>query len=200
MSWDADLTDIDLHVFEPTGEHANYAHQLTAIGGLVSRDFTRGYGPEEYVLRRAVPGAYQIKAHYFGSHQQRLCGPCTVTVNVFTNYCRPDEQRQVMTLRLEESGADFLVGEVVIQGGSQPSSQKNLSLPDTLHQLRKGMSVNQITKMIGQPHKVKTAEMDSNSIVLIYCLPDRSELKIALGPELLWARLAMSGAEVEIVA
>ena len=129
MSWDADLTDIDLHVFEPTGEHANYAHQLTAIGGLVSRDFTRGYGPEEYVLRRAVPGAYQIKAHYFGSHQQRLCGPCTVTVNVFTNYCRPDEQRQVMTLRLEESGADFLVGEVAIQGGSQPSSRKNLQSP-----------------------------------------------------------------------
>jgi tetratricopeptide (TPR) repeat protein len=200
ISWDADLTDIDLHVFEPTGEHANYAHQLTAIGGLVSRDFTRGYGPEEYVLRRAVPGAYKIKAHYFGSHQQRICGPCTITVNVFTNFCRPDEQRQVMTLRLEESSADYLVGEVVIQGGSQPSSQKNLSLPDTLHQLRKGMSVVQITKMIGQPDCVKTIELDSKAIVLIYCLPDRSELKIALGPELLWARLAMSGAEVELVA
>jgi len=200
MSWDADLTDIDLHVFEPTGEHVSYAHQLTAIGGLVSRDFRDGYGPEEYVLRRAVPGAYQIKAHYYGSHQQTLCGPCTVTVNVFTNYCRPDEQRRVMTLRLEESGADFLVGEVVIQGDKTSSSRKGLSLRDTLQRLRKGMSVDQITEIIGQPHKVETVEMESDSMVLVYRLPDSSELKIALGPELLWARLAMSGAEVEIVA
>ncbi|MBB5349541.1 DUF2135 domain-containing protein [Desulfoprunum benzoelyticum] len=200
MSWDADLTDIDLHVFEPAGEHASYAHQLTAIGGLVSRDFRDGYGPEEYVLRWAVPGAYQIKAHYYGSQQQTLCGPCTVTVNVFTNYCRPDEQRQVMTLRLEESGADFLVGEVVIKGDRTSSSRKRLSLPDTLHRLRKGMTVDQIMEMIGQPHKVESAEEESDSMVLVYCLPDRSELKIALGPELLWARLAMAGAEVEIVA
>jgi len=194
------FTDIDLHVFEPTGEHANYANQLTAIGGLVSRDFRDGYGPEEYVLRRAVPGVYQIKTHYFGSHQQRLCGPCTVTVNVFTNYCRPDEQRQVMTLRLEESGADFLVGEVVIQGDKTSSSRKGLSLPNTLHCLRKGMSVDQVKKMIGQPHKVESAEVESDSMVLVYSFPDRSELKIALGPDLLWARLAMDGAEVEIVA
>ena len=200
MSWDADLTDIDLHVFEPTGEHASYAHQLTAIGGLVSRDFRDGYGPEEYVLRRAVPGGYQIKAHYYGSHQQTLCGPCTVTVTVFTNYCRPDEQRQVMTLRLGESGSDFLVGEVVIQGDRTSSPWKGLSLPDTWQQLRKGMSVDQITKVIGQPHKVMPTAMESDSIVLVYRLPDHSELKIALGPELLWARLAMAGAEVEIVA
>jgi len=200
MSWDADLTDIDLHVFEPTGEHANYADQLTAIGGLVSRDFRDGYGPEEYILRRAVPGAYQIKAHYYGSHQQTLCGPCAVTVNVFTNYCRADEERQVMTLRLEESGDDFLVGEVVIQGDRTSSSRKGLSLPDALHRLRKGMSVDQVTKIIGQPQKVESGEVESDSMVLVYRLPDRSELKIALGPELLWARLAMAGAEVEIIA
>ena len=200
MSWDADLTDIDLHVFEPTGEHASYAHQLTAIGGLVSRDFRDGYGPEEYVLRRAVPGTYQIKAHYYGSHQQTLCGPCAVTVNVFTNYCRADEERQVMTLRLEESSAEFLVGEVVIQGDRTSSHRKGLSLPERWQQLRKGMSVDQITRMIGQPHKVMPAAMESDSIVMVYRMPDRSELKIALGPELLWARLAMAGAEVEIIA
>ncbi|MGP1667649.1 MAG: hypothetical protein ACTS5I_17460, partial [Rhodanobacter sp.] len=32
MSWDADLTDVDLHVFEPTGEHAYYGHNRTEIG------------------------------------------------------------------------------------------------------------------------------------------------------------------------
>ena len=42
MSWDADLTDVDLHVFEPTGEHAYYGHNRTSVGGLVSLDFRQG--------------------------------------------------------------------------------------------------------------------------------------------------------------
>ncbi len=116
MSWDADNTDIDLHVFEPDGSHAYYASNLTEQGGLVSRDVTDGYGPEEYVLQKALPGTYTIKAHYYGSHQQTLLGPCTVKVDVFTNYARSNEERQTLTLRLDKSGEDFVVGEVVVAG------------------------------------------------------------------------------------
>lgn len=181
MSWDADLTDIDLHVFEPTGEHANFAHRLTEIGGLVSRDFRDGYGPEEYVLRRAVPGVYKIKAHYFGSHQQTLCGPCTVTVNVFTNYGRSVEVKQVLTLRLEESGYDIMVGEVTVQGNPKRSADTDDALSRNANNLQKGMSVDKIFKLLGQPHRVR-AENDDKTIVLAYVLPD------------------MTGAEVEIVS
>ncbi len=112
MSWDADLTDVDLHVFEPTGEHAYYGHNQTEIGGMVSRDFTQGYGPEEYVLRRAYPGEYTVKAHYYGSSQQDLVGPCTVIVNAFLNYGRDDEQKQVLTLRLDKPSDQVLVGKI----------------------------------------------------------------------------------------
>jgi hypothetical protein len=114
LSWDADLTDVDLHLHEPTGEHAFYGHAATFIGGLVSRDFTQGYGPEEYVVRRAVPGAYAIKVHYYGSHQQRLVGPATITATVFTNWGRPEERREVMTIRLADPRDLEPVGEVTI--------------------------------------------------------------------------------------
>ena len=117
MSWDADLTDVDLHVLEPTGDHAYYGNHLTAIGGLVSRDFTQGYGPEEYVLRRAVPGDYQVKARYYGSHQQALAGPCTVVARVFTDYGRPREARQDLVLRLEQPGDEIPVGCVTLGKG-----------------------------------------------------------------------------------
>ncbi len=120
MSWDADMTDVDLHVFEPSEEHAYYGHNLTIMGGLVSKDFTDGYGPEEYVLKKARPGKYRIKAHYFGSHQQGMLGPCTVTATVFTNYGRGNEAKQVLTLRLDESGDDIFVGEVEIENGNKP--------------------------------------------------------------------------------
>jgi Ca-activated chloride channel homolog len=116
MSWDADNTDIDLHVIEPSGEEAFYGHNTTTIGGHVSRDFTQGYGPEEYVLRRSLGGVYTIRCKYYGSRQQTLVGPATVTATVITNFGRPDERRQVLTLRLDTVKDSVEVGKVMIAG------------------------------------------------------------------------------------
>ncbi|HAE41133.1 MAG TPA: hypothetical protein DCG57_21235 [Candidatus Riflebacteria bacterium] len=66
MTWDADQTDMDLWVMEPSGEKAFYSNPRTQIGGLVSRDFTQGYGPEEYMIRHARHGTYEIKTNFYG--------------------------------------------------------------------------------------------------------------------------------------
>ena len=47
LTWDADMTDIDIHVTEPSGELARYDHNLATIGGLVSRDFAKGAAEAE---------------------------------------------------------------------------------------------------------------------------------------------------------
>ncbi len=112
LSWDTDLTDIDLWVEEPSGERADYSHNLTTIGGLVSHDFTQGYGPEEYVLRRAMPGTYVVKANFFGSSAQSLTGAVTLQLELFTNYGRANEKRQAITIRLTESKETFTVGKL----------------------------------------------------------------------------------------
>ena len=82
MTWDTDNTDIDLHVTEPTGETCVYNHNRTTIGGALSKDFTQGYGPEEYMLRKLMPGQYKIQAHFYGSRDQKLIGPTTVQATV----------------------------------------------------------------------------------------------------------------------
>jgi tetratricopeptide (TPR) repeat protein len=112
LTWDADMTDIDLHVTEPSGEQALYSHNLTTIGGLVSRDFTQGYGPEEYGLRKAMHGTYKIEVNYFGSQASQLQGPVTVQAEVIAHFGRPNETRKSLTLRLEEKKETSLVGEV----------------------------------------------------------------------------------------
>ena len=112
MTWHADATDIDLWVTEPSGEKAYYQHDRTTIGGLVSRDFTGGYGPEEYLLRKAMHGTYRIEANYYGSRATRLLGPVTVEVDVFTHYGRPNQQRKSLSLRLKEAKETFKVGEI----------------------------------------------------------------------------------------
>jgi tetratricopeptide (TPR) repeat protein len=117
MTWDADVTDIDLHVVEPSTEEAFYGYNLTLSGGMVSRDFTQGYGPEEYVIHHAPKGAYKIMANYYGSQQQSVQGPVTVQATVITNFGRPTEERKSLTLRLTDQKETVTVGEVRVEGG-----------------------------------------------------------------------------------
>lgn len=112
LSWDADNTDIDIHVLEPNGEEAFYENRRTASGGFVSRDITTGYGPEEYLQLKGQEGIYKVLTHYYGSSQQKLTGPATATVTVYTNYARPNEKRQILSLRLDKPKEKVTVGEV----------------------------------------------------------------------------------------
>jgi len=112
LTWDADLTDMDLWVVEPSGEKAYYGHNRTTIGGLVSRDFTQGYGPEEYLLKKAMLGTYKVQTNFYGSQAQTLIGAVTLQVDIYTNYGRPNEKKKSLTLRLTEKKETFTVGEV----------------------------------------------------------------------------------------
>ena len=110
MSWDADETDIDIHVLEPNGEEAFYGNRRTAEGGFVSEDVTTGYGPEEYLKKELESGKYKILSNYYASHQTALTGATTVTATVYTGTAQ--EKRQVLTLRLDKPKDKHLVGEV----------------------------------------------------------------------------------------
>ncbi len=147
MSWDADATDIDLHVLEPSGEEAYYGHNLTSIRGLVSRDITDGYGPEEYLLRSAPAGAYTLKAKYFGSRQQTLIGPATLAARVFTNWGRPDETSQTLTLRLTNRNDMLQIGKINIGATTSWS-------PADLATLRLGTPETDILQRLGKPSSV----------------------------------------------
>lgn len=198
MSWDADLTDIDLHVFEPTDEHAYYGHNRTQIGGLVSRDFTQGYGPEEYVLHRAYPGAYTVKAHYYGSHQQMISGSCTVIVDVYTNYGRASEKHEVLTLRLDQPSDEVTVGEVTIDASSLTSAShvaRDSQWRRTFGQIRKGMTLSEVTGLIGQPTEVRGDE----TTVLVYRPASGIEINIKTSPRVIAVQQIMDGATLDLV-
>ena len=112
MSWDADETDIDLHVLEPNGEEAYYRNRRTAEGGFVSEDVTTGYGPEEYLKKDLESGTYKVLSNYFASHQTSLTGATTVSVTIYTNWGSANETQQIQTLRLDKPKDKHLIGEV----------------------------------------------------------------------------------------
>ncbi|MDY0165077.1 MAG: VIT domain-containing protein [Thermoguttaceae bacterium] len=112
MSWHADNTDIDLWVTEPSGEKADYSHNRTTIGGMITRDFTGGYGPEDYLLRKAMKGMYTIQANFYGSQATRLLGAVTVQVDVFTHFGRPNQKRKSLTVRLKDADDTVTIGQI----------------------------------------------------------------------------------------
>jgi len=74
LTWDANDCDIDLWVADPNAETAIYDHPRTYQGGRMSRDFTAGYGPEEFLLRSPKPGTYRVKINYYADHRQTDLG------------------------------------------------------------------------------------------------------------------------------
>jgi hypothetical protein len=190
LSWDLDLTDVDLHVFEPNGDHAHYGHNRTRMGGLVSRDFRQGYGPEEYVLRKAVPGAYQIKAHYYGSHQQTIAGACTVIAHVFLHYGRPEEQKQVMTLRLDRPSDQVVIGKVELASSTPAPADWG----PRFRQLRQGMTIDEVSSVVGQPARIEGTDQP----VLVYEPAPGIIVHVRFAPRVTAVQQIMDGAVLDL--
>lgn len=115
MTWDADNTDIDLWVTDPVGERVYYGQPRSQSGGHVSRDFTQGYGPEVYTIRRPLPGTYRVQAHYFGDRRQSLTGPVTVQLEFQSNFGTDSSERVAVTRRLEDGKQEIDVGSFTVE-------------------------------------------------------------------------------------
>ena len=114
MGWDQDNVDLDLHVIEPSGEEAYYGHQRTVAGGLMSRDFRQGYGPESYVVKKAMRGLYRFKTNHFASHMPSLTGPTVAILTITTNFLRPSQSTVCTLIRLNEPKDNGEIGSVTI--------------------------------------------------------------------------------------
>jgi len=115
LSWDSDNSDMDLWVTDPNGEKCYYSNKLTFQGGLISDDFTGGYGPEEFVLRNAKPGKYKVQANYFGDRQQVVTGATTLSLRFSTGWGTGHQKDQTVTLRLSGKDETVLVGEFEVK-------------------------------------------------------------------------------------
>jgi hypothetical protein len=103
INWNMNNTDIDLHVLDPYDEMCYYRHNTTQIGGRISADNTNGYGPEQFLLKKAVKGKYRVSVNYYGDNQFTIAGPSTVMAEIYTNYAGKTEQRKVVCLQMSNA-------------------------------------------------------------------------------------------------
>ena len=72
-----------------------------------------GYGPEEYLLKNAVPGEYKIEVDYYDKCVQKVSGPVILQVTVFKHYGSINQTVEEFTLKLDGVEDTIEVGKIV---------------------------------------------------------------------------------------
>ena len=116
LNWNKDDTDIDLWVTDPDNERCYYGNSQTAMGGRLSNDFTGGFGPEQFLLKKAVKGKYKIRTNFFGERQVGIAGPTAIMAEVYINYATGRQERKIVVFQNQKENGNhdddgILIGE-----------------------------------------------------------------------------------------
>lgn len=110
--WNHNNTDLDLYIENPKGLTISYKQQSTRYGDRLSEDMTEGYGPEEYLIKEALKGEYNIKLNYYSDTVQKISGPTVVKVTIFKNYGKENEIKHIRIYRLDKEEEEIQIGGI----------------------------------------------------------------------------------------
>lgn len=117
IDWTTASTDLDLWVDEPNKERAMFSNPDTAIGGHLSNDMTDGYGPEEYLLRRAPAGTYLVHANVYASDAIDPNGLSLVTAHLIRDFGRPTQHEESVDVELKrDEEGEKRIGRIIVSG------------------------------------------------------------------------------------
>jgi tetratricopeptide (TPR) repeat protein len=116
VEWNTKATDMDLWIDEPSKERVIYNHPLSARGGKLSRDMTQGFGPEEYLLRRAGAGVYAVRVNTFATDRLNPNGATVVTARLIRNFGRENEREELIDIEvLPGQSGERLIGRIEVK-------------------------------------------------------------------------------------
>ncbi|MCL2282767.1 MAG: DUF2135 domain-containing protein, partial [Fibromonadales bacterium] len=72
-------------------------------------DNANGYGPEQFMLKKAIKGKYKVYANYYNASEFANDGPSTVMAEIFTKFSDKTEKRQVVSLQVPRTKKDSKV-------------------------------------------------------------------------------------------
>lgn len=101
VEWNTPRTDLDLWVNAPDGEQIGFSNRQGRGGGHLTADVTNGFGPEEFVLRRADNGRYQIRANSFAPDRTNPNGPSTLSARIIRNFGRPNQSEERIDVEMQ---------------------------------------------------------------------------------------------------
>ena len=120
LTWDTDDTDIDLHVWTPTGEHAWWKDKAGIPSARLSTDIRSGFGPERMTdTAEGTARTFTYGLCYYESNVEDGSVPETVATVEITE---PDGTVRTIRKRLRREGDAFLLG-------ASPAAAANAYVP-----------------------------------------------------------------------
>eukprot|EP01114_Cavostelium_apophysatum_P023555 TRINITY_DN890_c0_g1_i4.p1 TRINITY_DN890_c0_g1~~TRINITY_DN890_c0_g1_i4.p1 ORF type:complete len:1759 (-),score=363.22 TRINITY_DN890_c0_g1_i4:29-5305(-) len=114
IQWDADLINVELQCVEWNGDICNSFSNHSRNGGVLSKDFTGGYGPVEYLIRKGHSGKYSFSARLYSPISLLAGSNVSVMVTITTNFGRPNEEERVAFFQLTEAQQRVEFAEVFL--------------------------------------------------------------------------------------
>lgn len=124
LLWDSFDSDVDLIVRDATGERCDSEKETTASGGWRSRDITLGLGAESFMIRRALPGAYEVSARVFGPRDGTMFVPLGLCLLEYVDYARPGERLASRFFQLPGRNGGAQLDEARYETADEPRSEK----------------------------------------------------------------------------
>ena len=141
LSWDSPTSDIDLHVWNPLGEHCYYGHPQIS-DGFLDIDDVNGYGPETFTATSAINGTYVVRINAWSMHSDLSSN---ASVAVWLNGGAPSEY-----------GPHFF--DVADQNGNNPAAWWEVTV-FTMSAGAKSVTVNPL-----DPERIARMETDMQNL------------------------------------
>ena len=109
LTWTSNDCDIDLHLVAPSKEQFSYS-STNNENIKFNTDVTTGYGPEEILIRNAEKGDYQVLIDFYADSSQIIRGPVALTLEVYKNFGRPNQERIEKVFYLTEAKDNLPAG------------------------------------------------------------------------------------------
>lgn len=115
ISWDSDMTDVDLHIVQPNEEKVYYGNRISKAGGRMSYDYMRGLGPETFVMRYSLPGEYKIYGKISSADALFFNGQISVKIDIYLNYGRPNQVHKSTTVKISERRKEYELAKIKLE-------------------------------------------------------------------------------------
>jgi hypothetical protein len=117
LEWDAEQCNVDLFVRTPMQNPLRAPGEVLTDWYVHSGNVSRGFGPESFCVRRAIPGNYRFKARFHGDWNESAQSRVTAELEVIRHFGTEAETRERFGIRLDEQRDREILQLMVVPAG-----------------------------------------------------------------------------------